>query len=238
MANIAKKNPPKTKIKYRTRTVEVARKASRRVRQVASEEKHTLGAMGAGALLGVLEARAVALPHIPFLGVAGTYGVALWFLGRQTGNKMLQHLGTGLLSIAGYQLTAKLASGKLFATVTNPQGVTMPVSDPYAAPAPALTGAPYLDNHNQGLISQEALLGAVEEALDGLDDDDLDGLDDDDLDGLDDDDLNGITDDDLDGLDDDDLDGLGDEDDLGDDDDGLDGLDDDDLDGLDDEYDI
>ena len=201
MANIQKKPvnaPAKTKIKYRTRTVEVAKRAGRRVRQVASEEKHTLGSIGAGALLGVLQARSVAVPHIPFLGVAGTYGVALWFLGRQTGNKILQHLATGLLTIAGYQLTIKIASGKMFTSVVNPQGQAFPVSDPYAAPAPALTGAPYLDGPPQ-VMNRSELLGAVEEVLNGLAGDDLDG---DDLDGLDGDDLDGL--DDLDG---DDLDG-------------------------------
>jgi hypothetical protein len=245
-----KKNPtPKAVTKYRTRTVEIAKKAGRRARKIAGEEVHTLSAVGASMLLGALESRKVALPEIPFLGVAGTWGAILWFIGRQMKNKTIQHLGTGLLSIQGYKLAyvylgpGRISpavadrSGKMeilndpFGTSANsPAQLPRTSSDPFQAPAPALSGVDYLDNAN---AVKAQVLGAVNSVLDDLDGDDLDGddLDGDDLDG---DDLDGLDGDDLDG---DDLDGLEDEldgDDLdGDDLDG-DDLDGDDLDGLDD----
>ena len=200
MAKNKKQTPPKAVTKYRTRTIEVAKKVSRRARKVAGEEVHTISAVGASMLLGALESRKIALPEIPFLGVAGTWGAVLWFIGRQMKNKTLQHLGTGLLSVQGYKLAyvylgpGRISpavadrSGKMeilndpFGRQANAPGQLPPASDPFQVPAPALSGVDYLDQTNQ---VKAQVLGAVESVLNDLSGDDLDGddLDGDDLDG-------------------------------------------------------
>lgn len=69
----------------------------------AQQEKHTIGAVLAGAALGYAERQQMTLPHISALGVAGTYGVAAWFGARHMRSRTLSHVATGLLTIAAYQ---------------------------------------------------------------------------------------------------------------------------------------
>jgi hypothetical protein len=70
----------------------------------ALEEKHTLAAVGAAAALGLIEREKVALPSIPKLGMAGTYGIGFWLAGKYMRSRTMAHVATGLLSIAAYQL--------------------------------------------------------------------------------------------------------------------------------------
>ncbi len=69
----------------------------------AKQEKHTMGAVLAGAALGFAERQKVQLPHFSTLGVAGTYGVAAWFGAKHLRSRTLSHVATGLLTIAAYQ---------------------------------------------------------------------------------------------------------------------------------------
>lgn len=81
----------------------MARAAGRAALHRAQQEKHTIGAVLAGAALGYAERQKMTLPHITSLGVAGTYGVAAWFGARQMRSRTLSHVATGLLTIAAYQ---------------------------------------------------------------------------------------------------------------------------------------
>ena len=45
--------------------------------------------------------------YVGALGVAGTYGLAAWALGRYSRNRTMQHVATGLLAVAA----AEFASG-------------------------------------------------------------------------------------------------------------------------------
>jgi hypothetical protein len=83
----------------------IKRAASAAVK-AALTERHTLIAVGAAGALGVAERMQVPLPHLSFLGKAGTYGVAAWIAGKATGNPTAQHVATGLLSVALYELTS------------------------------------------------------------------------------------------------------------------------------------
>lgn len=76
----------------------------KRAGQKALEEKHTLAAVGAAAALGFVEREKVALPAIPKLGMAGTYGLVAWAAGKYMRSRTLAHVATGLLSVAAYQL--------------------------------------------------------------------------------------------------------------------------------------
>lgn len=80
------------------------RKVASKAAAIALTEKHTLTAVGAGAALGLAERNNIPLPYVGFLGRAGTYGVAIWALGRYTGNQMAQHAASGLLAVAAYEL--------------------------------------------------------------------------------------------------------------------------------------
>ena len=48
---------------------------------------------GSAVALGAIEARDIDLPHIEFLGQAGTYGVAAWGLGHALNNAWLKYGG-------------------------------------------------------------------------------------------------------------------------------------------------
>ena len=100
------RSPVRTR--YRTRFVRVGRAGVSLAARVARDEKHTMMAVGAAAVLGFAKRENVALPKIDALGTAGTYGLLAWALGRYSKNPTLQHLGTGLLSVAA----AELASGQ------------------------------------------------------------------------------------------------------------------------------
>ncbi len=88
------------KIKYRTKYVKVARRGVSMAAREAREEKHTLYALGAAAALGYAERQEYDLPHVEAVGVAGTYGVLAWIIGKYTKNRSARHMATGLLSIA------------------------------------------------------------------------------------------------------------------------------------------
>lgn len=72
----------------------------------AREEKHTIAAIGAAAALGFAQKQGWNLPHLPFLGTAGTYGALAYVASRYAGGRTLRHVATGLLAVAAYQLTA------------------------------------------------------------------------------------------------------------------------------------
>lgn len=74
--------------------------------RAAMTERHTVAAVGAAAVLGIARRQGVQLPSIPALGVAGTYGVAAWALGRMTRSRVAEHVATGLLSVAAYELAS------------------------------------------------------------------------------------------------------------------------------------
>lgn len=92
------------KIRYRTRTVKVARRGVSAAARVAREEKHTLIAVGAAAALGYAERTSMEIPHIESLGVAGTLGAAAFAAGHYTKSRFARHLATGFLSVAAYKL--------------------------------------------------------------------------------------------------------------------------------------
>jgi hypothetical protein len=59
----------------------------------------------------LLERNNVPLPALGFVGTAGTYGIGAWLVGRYTGNQTMQHVATGLLSVAAYKLGKGETSG-------------------------------------------------------------------------------------------------------------------------------
>lgn len=71
------------------------------------EEKHTIAAVGAAAALGFAKKSGVSLPAAPFLGVAGTYGLAAWVIGKYTHSRTARHIATGLLSVAAFELASE-----------------------------------------------------------------------------------------------------------------------------------
>ena len=86
------------------------RAALRRVgsaaRSVAMSERHTAAAVAAAGVLGFAARSGVSLPKIDAIGTAGTYGIVAWMAGRYTRSQVLQHVATGLLSVAAYQLAS------------------------------------------------------------------------------------------------------------------------------------
>ena len=94
-------------INIRSPAVQRAKRAAHAVGRAAlhraQAEKHTVGAVLAGAALGYAERQKMTLPHLSTLGVAGTYGVAAWFASRHMRSRTLSHVATGLLTIAAYQ---------------------------------------------------------------------------------------------------------------------------------------
>lgn len=81
----------------------IARRGLTAAGRAAVSEKHTIAAVIAAAAVGYVDRPGgVELPHVNALGVAGTYGLALWAAGRYTKNPMLQHAATGLLAVAAH----------------------------------------------------------------------------------------------------------------------------------------
>jgi len=89
-----------------------ARRAGVAAAQAAVSERHTFAAVAAAAGYGFARSRGVTLPYVSALGVAGTYGLAAWALGRYSKNRTMQHVATGLLAVAA----AEFASGATSAT--------------------------------------------------------------------------------------------------------------------------
>lgn len=83
-----------------------ARRAGTAAAQAAVSERHTLAAVGAAAAYGFARSRGVALPFVGALGMAGTYGLAAWALGRYTKSRTMQHVATGLLSVAAAEFAS------------------------------------------------------------------------------------------------------------------------------------
>jgi len=67
-------------------------------------ERHRLGALIGAAVLGMLDKSSTNLPALPFLGKAGTAGVAAWAAGKFLKNRWADDAATGMLSIAVYEL--------------------------------------------------------------------------------------------------------------------------------------
>jgi hypothetical protein len=88
------------------RAAGIARRGYSIASKAAASERHTLAAVGAAAVLGFAKRSNVELPKIDALGVAGTYGLAAWALGRTMKSPIMSHVATGLLSISAYQLAA------------------------------------------------------------------------------------------------------------------------------------
>src|SRR4051812_17498819 len=87
------------------RAARLARAGGRFAATQAMEERHTLVALGGAAIAGYVQRNNIQVPHIAAIGVPGTYGLAAWALGRYTKNRTMQHLATGLLAVAAYQMT-------------------------------------------------------------------------------------------------------------------------------------
>lgn len=117
---------PRRKRRIRRTVKRVARRTGRAVRRgasavgrVAADEKHTLFAAGAGAVLGALHNR-VDLSKIPLsstLTVPGVLGIGL-FVGSKiiktgTAGQILRHGATGMLSIAAYELAKEHLAGEV-----------------------------------------------------------------------------------------------------------------------------
>jgi hypothetical protein len=69
-------------------------------------DKHRLGAMAGAALLGFLDkSETIHVPTLPYLGKAGTAGVALWAAGKFLKSAWADNAATGALCIAVYELT-------------------------------------------------------------------------------------------------------------------------------------
>jgi hypothetical protein len=67
-------------------------------------EKHRVGAILGGAVLGLLDKSGTTIPTLPYLGKAGTVGVAAWVIGKYMHNQWAEDMATGMLSIAAYEL--------------------------------------------------------------------------------------------------------------------------------------
>jgi hypothetical protein len=84
----------------------LARRGVSAAARIAASERHTAAAVGAAAVLGFAARSGVQLPRIDAIGTAGTYGLVAWGIGRFTRSTVAQHVATGLLSVAAYQLAA------------------------------------------------------------------------------------------------------------------------------------
>lgn len=103
----------------------LARRAGTAAAAVARDEKHTIAAVGAAAVVGYMQRSGTQLPHVAAIGMPGTYGLVAWMGARMTKNKTLAHVATGLLSVAAFQMTA---SGSFFGgTAAPPQPQLQPV---------------------------------------------------------------------------------------------------------------
>ena len=67
-------------------------------------EKDRAMAIAGGFLLGFIDKSGFNVPTLPFLGKAGTIGVAAWAAGRYLKSKTAEDMATGMLAIAAYEL--------------------------------------------------------------------------------------------------------------------------------------
>ena len=63
-------------------------------------EKHTITAIVAAGVIGLLEKQGISIPTLGPLPPVATAGVAAWAYGRWGKSQMAQHIATGLLSVA------------------------------------------------------------------------------------------------------------------------------------------
>ena len=80
------------------------RRYGRRVGHAALGEKHRLIAIAGGFALGMIDKSGVNIPTLPFLGKAGTLGLAAWVGGKFMHSQTLNDAATGFLAIAAYEL--------------------------------------------------------------------------------------------------------------------------------------
>jgi hypothetical protein len=73
----------------------------------ALTEKHRVGAIIGGGLLGLIDKSGIDVPTLPFLGKAGTLGVAAWAIGRYMHSPWAEDAATGFLAIAAYELASQ-----------------------------------------------------------------------------------------------------------------------------------
>lgn len=92
------------KTRYRTRLVKVGRSGLSAAARAARTEKHTIAAVIAAGAMGFMKREGVQLPKVDALGTAGTYGALAWLAGRYLKSQVLQHVATGLLSVAAAEL--------------------------------------------------------------------------------------------------------------------------------------
>lgn len=113
---LARRAPARISMPTRTRIVRVsgaiARRGVRAGGRAALSERHTLAAVGTAAAFGYLSRPGgTTLPHITALGQAGTYGAALWAVGRFTKSPMAQHMATGLLCVQAAEWARSATTG-------------------------------------------------------------------------------------------------------------------------------
>ncbi len=68
--------------------------------------KERMGIVAGGFAVGLIQKQGIPLPKLPFLGEAGTIGVAAYFLSDNGKNRLADEICTAALSIAAYELGA------------------------------------------------------------------------------------------------------------------------------------
>lgn len=76
-------------------------------------EKQRMGIVGGGFAVGLIQKQGIPIPELPFIGQAGTIGVAAYFLSDNGRNKLADEICTAALTIAAYELgsTGKVIGG-------------------------------------------------------------------------------------------------------------------------------
>lgn len=92
-------------IRY-ARARSVARRSVAGAGRAVASEKHTLSAIAAAIVFGMVEKSGTKIPSIGPLGPAATVGVAAWLYGRMSKNQLAQHVATGLLAVAANRWAA------------------------------------------------------------------------------------------------------------------------------------
>jgi len=83
-----------------------ARRVAHAVGSFALAERHRMGAIAGGFILGMVDKSDFAdkIPTLPFLGKAGTLGLAAWGVAKATKSQWANDAATGFLAIAAYEL--------------------------------------------------------------------------------------------------------------------------------------
>jgi len=86
------------------RAAPLARRATKAIGTAALDEKHTIAAVLAAAVLGYVEKNnPMTLPDPLRIGAPATLGLTAWVIGKATKSRVARHVATGALSIAAYQ---------------------------------------------------------------------------------------------------------------------------------------